>query len=131
MRSSAFMERLPRRPSYPTSTRPDGMTAAWEASEVFLSKEAHMESSNSTGLVAVTAVALFAVLIVFLAYSGVFDPNQGSGFAIGISRLAPHGLNGLQCAPPSTVRWICPRKIAYPTLASANTSSGPTGATWR
>ena len=62
------------------------MTAAWKASEVFLSKEAHMESSNSTGLVAVTAVALFAILIVFLAYSGVFDPIQGGGIHIGIGR---------------------------------------------
>ena len=45
-----------------------------------------MESSSSTGLVAVTAVALFAILIVFLAFSGVFDPNQGGGIHIGIGR---------------------------------------------
>jgi hypothetical protein len=44
-----------------------------------------MESSNSTGIVAVTAVALFAILIVFLAYSGAFDP-QGNGIHIGIGR---------------------------------------------
>ena len=45
-----------------------------------------MENSNATGLAAVTAVALFGILIVFLAYSGVFDPNQGGGIHIGIGR---------------------------------------------
>ena len=44
-----------------------------------------MEGSGTTGIVAVTAVALFALVIIVLAYSGAFDP-QGGGIHIGIGR---------------------------------------------
>src|SRR5438046_1632748 len=34
----------------------------------------------------------------------------------------------VQCAPPSTVRWIAPRTVAYPTCASPKTTDGAVGA---
>ena len=45
-----------------------------------------MQTSSSTGIVAVTALALLVVLIVVLAYSGVFNPQDGGGIHIGIGR---------------------------------------------
>ena len=45
-----------------------------------------MESSSSTGIIAVAAVAIVAILLIVLAYSGAFTPGDGGGIHIGIGR---------------------------------------------
>jgi hypothetical protein len=45
-----------------------------------------METSSSSGILAVTVLALLLVLVIVLAYSGVFNPQDGGGIHIGIGR---------------------------------------------
>jgi hypothetical protein len=45
-----------------------------------------METSSSSGILAVTVLALLLVLVIVLAYGGVFNPQDGGGIHIGIGR---------------------------------------------